>query len=211
MDLAERLRRARVVPVLTVARAEDAVPLARALVAGGLDTLEITLRSEVALAAIRAVAEAVPEATVGAGTLTRPEDFAAVAAAGASFAVSPGFTPELAAAARDYPALPYLPAVATASETMAAAAAGYGVLKFFPAVAAGGIETLKALAGPFPEIRFCPTGGIDAGNAGAYLALRNVAAVGGSWVAPADAVAAGDWARITALARAAQAIGRGPA
>jgi 2-dehydro-3-deoxyphosphogluconate aldolase / (4S)-4-hydroxy-2-oxoglutarate aldolase len=206
MDLATRLAEARLVPVLTIARVEDAVPLARALVAGGLDMLEVTLRSAAALDAIRAIAEAVPAATVGAGTLTRAEDFAAVAQAGARFAVSPGFTAALAEAAQDYPALPHLPAVATASELMTALAAGYDCLKFFPAEAAGGIAALKALAGPFPEVRFCPTGGINAKTAGAYLALKNVVAVGGSWVAPAAAVAAADWPRITALAREARKI-----
>jgi 2-dehydro-3-deoxyphosphogluconate aldolase/(4S)-4-hydroxy-2-oxoglutarate aldolase len=203
MDLKARLSRARVVPVLTVERAADAIPLARALLAGGLDMLEVTLRTGAALAAIRAIAEAVPEALVGAGTLTRPEDFAAVAEAGAGFAVSPGFTAAMSGAARRHPQLPYLPGIATASELMAAVAAGYDCLKLFPAEAAGGIALLKAFAGPFPHVRFCPTGGIDAGNVADYLALPNVVAVGGSWVTPAAAVATSDWARITALARAA--------
>jgi len=204
MDLAARLAQARIVPVLTIRRLEDAVPLARALIAGGLDMIEVTLRTEAALAAIHAMAAALPEALIGAGTLTRPKEFEAVRAAGAGFAVSPGFTTELARTAAAHPELPYLPGVATASELMAALAAGFTCLKFFPAEAAGGASALRALAGPFPEVRFCPTGGINATNAPVYLALGNVLAVGGSWVAPDDAVAAGDWRRITRLARAAR-------
>lgn len=204
MDLAARLARARIVPVLTVRRVEDAVPLARALVAGGLDMLEVTLRTDTAFEAIQAMSRAVPEALIGAGTLTLPEEFEAVQRAGAAFAVSPGLTAELARAAGKRPALPYLPGVATASELMAAAAAGFTCLKFFPAEAAGGLAALRAFAGPFPEIRFCPTGGVKAANAAEYLALANVVAVGGSWLAPDDAVAAGDWLQITELARAAR-------
>ena len=206
MELKASLAEARVVPVLTVGAVDEAVAVARALVAGGLTMLEVTLRSDTALAAIAAMSEAVPEALVGAGTLTRPEDFTAVADAGARFAVSPGFTAELAAAARRHPGLPFLPGIATASELMAAVAAGYDCLKFFPAEAAGGTAALRALAGPFGHVRFCPTGGIGAANAADYLALPNVIAVGGSWPAPADAVAAGDWPRITALAREARAL-----
>lgn len=202
MDLAARLAEARIVPVLTVRRVGDAVPLARALVAGGLDMLEVTLRSEAALGAIRAIAEALPEVTLGAGTLIRTEEFATVAEAGARFAVSPGFSPMLARAAT----LPYLPGIATATELMLALATGLDCLKFFPAEAAGGPAALKALAGPFPEARFCPTGGIGAGNAAAYLALANVVAVGGSWVAPEALVRTGDWPGITALARAARTL-----
>lgn len=206
MGLAEQLAEARIVPVLTIRRADDAVALARALVAGGLRMLEVTLRTEAALAAIRAIAEAVPEARVGAGTVREPDELDAAERAGARFAVSPGFERGLARGAAEHSELPYLPAVATASEAMAARAAGYRCLKFFPAEAAGGAAALQALAGPFPELRFCPTGGIGADNAAAYLALPNVVAVGGSWLAPAAAIAAGDWARITALARAARAI-----
>ncbi len=207
MDLAETLRAAGVVPVLTIRRTADAVPLARALLAGGLSVLEVTLRTEAALAAIRSIRAEVPGVIVGAGTLTRPADFAAVEAAGARFAVSPGCTPELAEAAGAHPEITYLPGVATASEVMVAGVAGFECLKFFPAEAAGGIAALKALAGPFPEVRFCPTGGIGAGNAADYLALPNVVAVGGSWPAPEAAIQAGDWPQITRLAAAARRLG----
>jgi 2-dehydro-3-deoxyphosphogluconate aldolase/(4S)-4-hydroxy-2-oxoglutarate aldolase len=210
VDLVETLTAARMLPVLTVGRAADAVPLARALLAGGLSVLEVTLRTEAALAAIQAIRAEVPEAVVGAGTLTRAADFAAVNAAGARFAVSPGFTPELAEAARAHTHLAYLPGVATASEVMAATAAGFSCLKFFPAEAMGGIAALRALAGPFPEVRFCPTGGIGAGNAADYLALANVVAVGGAWPAPEAAIQAGDWDQITRLAQAARLLGSDP-
>ncbi|HZD25938.1 MAG TPA: bifunctional 4-hydroxy-2-oxoglutarate aldolase/2-dehydro-3-deoxy-phosphogluconate aldolase [Alphaproteobacteria bacterium] len=203
MDLAARMTRARIVPVLSMRRLEDAVPLARALHAGGLDMVEVTLRTPAGLGAIQAISKALPGVLVGAGTVTRPEEIAAVRAAGAGFAVSPGFTADLAQAAVAQPGLPYLPGIATASELMAARAAGFTCLKFFPAEAAGGTVTLKAFAGPFPEVRFCPTGGISAGNVRGYLSLANVVAVGGSWVAPEDAVEAADWGRITDLARAA--------
>lgn len=204
--IADFLARAPVVPVLTIEHLAHAVPLAKALVAGGLTALEITLRTDAALAAIRAIRDAVPAAVPGVGTVVRASDFAAAAAAGAEFAVSPGFTAELAAAAQVQGAMPFLPGVSTASELMVATAAGFEVLKFFPAEPAGGVAALRALAGPFPDVRFCPTGGISADNAGDYLALPNVVAVGGSWVAPKDAVASGDWGRITALARAACAL-----
>jgi 2-dehydro-3-deoxyphosphogluconate aldolase/(4S)-4-hydroxy-2-oxoglutarate aldolase len=204
----ETLRTARVVPVLTIERAADAVPLARALVAGGLTVLEVTLRTESALSAIRAIGAEVGEATVGAGTVTRPDEFAAVRAAGARFAVSPGFTTELAEAARDTPEIAWLPGIATPSELMAASAAGHTCLKFFPAETSGGIAALRMLAGPFPQARFCPTGGIDAANAADYLALPNVVAVGGSWPAPSAVIRAGDWDRITELAHAARKLGK---
>lgn len=192
-----------VIPVLTIEDAEHAVPLARALCAGGIRVLEITLRTEAALEAVRRVATEVPKAIPGVGTVTRAQDFTAARVAGAKFAVSPGFSPELAAAAGD---LPWLPGVATPSEVMAAMRLGYNRLKFFPAETMGGIATLKALAGPFGDATFCPTGGISAANAADYLALANVICVGGSWLAPADAVRSGDWDTITSLAKAASAL-----
>ena len=193
-----------VIPVLVVEDAGQAGPLARALVAGGLPVLEVTLRTPAALDAIRAMA-AVPGAVVGAGTLLSPEDVRAAKAAGASFGVSPGSTDRLlgACAAAD---LPLLPGAATASEVMALLEKGYRVQKFFPAEAAGGAAALAALGGPLPQVRFCPTGGITAALAPAYLNLGNVACVGGSWVAPKAALAAGDWAAVTALAAEAAAL-----
>ena len=207
MDILQIMRIGPVIPVIVIERLEDAVPLARALVAGGLRVLELTLRTPVALRAVEAVAGEVEDAIVGVGTITRAADFEQAMRAGASFAVSPGLTPELIAAARDS-ALPLLPGTMTPSDVIAARSAGYQALKLFPARQAGGIGMLKALAGPFPEARFCPTGGIGLDSAPEYLALPNVACVGGSWVAPPDAVARGDWARITALARAAAALPR---
>lgn len=199
-ELEALLRRVRVVPVLTIERIEDAVPLARALVAGGLNVLEITLRTACALAAIRDMVRQVPGAIIGAGTVLTPEQGAAAMAHGARFIVSPGMTPRLIEAAGTWP-VPFLPGVATASEAMALADMGYRVLKFFPAEPAGGTAALKALGAPLGNLVFCPTGGIDAAKAPGYLALANVAAVGGSWVAPASLVAAGDWSAITALAK----------
>ena len=196
-----------VIPVIVIDRLADAVPLARALVAGGVRVLELTLRTPQALAAIERVAAEVEGAIVGAGTLTRPEDVEAVQRAGAVFGVSPGFTRELGAAARAA-GLPLLPGVMTPSDVIAARAAGYTELKLFPAQQAGGIGMLKALGGPFPDVRFCPTGGIGAATAPDFLALPNVVCVGGSWLTPADAVAAGDWARITRLASEAGALRR---
>ena len=195
-----------VIPVIVIDRIADAVPLARALVAGGVRVLELTLRTPAALQAIERVAAEVEGAIVGAGTITRVQDFDAVRRAGAVFGVSPGLTPELAAAARAS-GLPLLPGVMTPSDVIAARSAGYTELKLFPALQAGGVAMLKALGGPFPDVRFCPTGGISAQTAPQFLALPNVVCVGGSWLTPADAVAAGDWARITALARAASGIG----
>jgi 2-dehydro-3-deoxyphosphogluconate aldolase/(4S)-4-hydroxy-2-oxoglutarate aldolase len=194
-----------VIPVIVVERVEHAVPLARSLVAGGVRVLEVTLRTPVALAAIEAMARAVPEAVVGAGTLRSTSDVRAARDAGARFGVSPGYTREVAAACREA-ALPLLPGVATASEVMAASADGHDFLKFFPATAAGGLPMLKALAGPFADIAFCPTGGITAETAPQFLALPNVKVVGGSWLTPSDALRGGDWARITQLAREASAL-----
>jgi 2-dehydro-3-deoxyphosphogluconate aldolase/(4S)-4-hydroxy-2-oxoglutarate aldolase len=196
-----------VIPVIVLDRVEDAVPLARALVAGGVRVLEVTLRTPAALACIEAIARAVPEAVVGAGTIRSAADARAAKAAGSAFGVSPGYTAGVGAACRDAE-LPLLPGVATASEVMAAQADGLSFLKFFPATAAGGIPMLKALGGPFPDVVFCPTGGITPETAPQFLALPNVLVCGGSWLTPADAVAAGDWARITQLARAATALRR---
>jgi len=194
-----------VIPVIVIDRLEDAVPLARALVEGGVKVLEVTLRTPVALAAIDAMARHVPGAIVGAGTIRSASDARAARQAGAVFGVSPGYTAEVGAACRDV-GLPLLPGVATASEVMAAQADGLSFLKFFPATAAGGIPMLKALAGPFPDVAFCPTGGISLQTAPDFLALPNVKVCGGSWLTPADAVKAGDWARITRLAAEAAAL-----
>jgi 2-dehydro-3-deoxyphosphogluconate aldolase/(4S)-4-hydroxy-2-oxoglutarate aldolase len=199
-DPTELLTRAPVIPVLTIERMDDAVPLARALVAGGLPVLEITLRTDVALESAIRIAAKVPDAVVGLGTVTQVPDIRTALAAGAKFLVSPGTPPELATALARVP-VPVLPGCATVSEAMALAALGFSVLKFFPAEASGGIAFLKALAAPLPHVRFCPTGGIDQRNAAAYLALPNVIAIGGSWVAPKDAIETGDFARVTALAR----------
>ena len=194
-----------VIPVIVLQRVQDAVPLAEALLAGGVKVLEVTLRSPVALQCIEAIARALPEAVVGAGTVRSAADAKAALEAGSRFAVSPGYTAEIGLACRQL-GLRLLPGVATASEVMAASADGLSFLKFFPAVQAGGLAMLKALAGPFPEIVFCPTGGISIETAPQFLALGNVKVCGGSWLTPADAVAAGDWVRITRLAREAQAL-----
>jgi 2-dehydro-3-deoxyphosphogluconate aldolase/(4S)-4-hydroxy-2-oxoglutarate aldolase len=194
-----------VIPVIVLERLQDAVPLARALVEGGVRVLEVTLRTPVALECIAAIAAQVPEALVGAGTVRSPADARRARAAGACFAVSPGYTTEVAAACRDL-GLPLLPGVATASEVMQALAEGHDFLKFFPATAAGGVPMLKALGGPFPDVRFCPTGGITARTAPEFLALANVPVCGGSWLTPADAIETGDWARITRLAVEATAL-----
>ena len=196
------LHQAPVVPVIAIERLADAVPLARALVAGGLPVLEITLRTACALDAMRLIAAEVPEAIVGAGTVLTPADLAAVAAAGARFAISPGATPTLYAAARKA-SIPWLPAIATASELMLGLEHGLTRFKFFPAESSGGVAALKSFAGPFPQARFCPTGGIDAAKAPAYKALPNVITVGGSWMLPKSAIEAGRWDEIEALARAA--------
>ena len=196
------LKLAPVVPVLSIANLADAVPLARALCAGGLTVLEITLRSDIALAAITEIVRAVPEAIVGAGTVLNPAHLEQVIAAGARFAISPGATPELLAAGKKISAIPLLPGIATASEIMVGLSAGYTRFKFFPAESSGGINAVKSFAGPFKEVRFCPTGGIDATLAAHYLKLENVITVGGSWMAPNALIAAKDWAAITELARA---------
>ncbi|WP_235823800.1 bifunctional 4-hydroxy-2-oxoglutarate aldolase/2-dehydro-3-deoxy-phosphogluconate aldolase [Azohydromonas sediminis] len=205
MDPLELAGHGPVIPVIVLQRVADAAPLARALVAGGVRVLEVTLRTPAALACIEAIAREVPDAIVGAGTVRSAADARAARDAGARFAVSPGYTGEVGAACRDA-GLPLLPGVATASEVMRAQADGYSFLKFFPATAAGGIPMLRALAGPFPDVAFCPTGGITAETAPQFLALPNVRVVGGSWLTPADALDAGDWPRITALARAAAAL-----
>ncbi|PWW48982.1 bifunctional 4-hydroxy-2-oxoglutarate aldolase/2-dehydro-3-deoxy-phosphogluconate aldolase [Melaminivora alkalimesophila] len=194
-----------VIPVIVLEEVARAVPMARALVAGGIRMLEVTLRTPAALECIRAIAREVPEAVVGAGTARRSADVQAAARAGARFIVSPGYHPELGRACRGE-GLALLPGVATASEIMAAGEDGFEVLKFFPASAAGGAALLQAWSGPFGDVRFCPTGGIHPGNAGQYLALPNVACVGGSWLTPARALAQGDWPAIEALAREAAAL-----
>ncbi|MEV7448125.1 bifunctional 4-hydroxy-2-oxoglutarate aldolase/2-dehydro-3-deoxy-phosphogluconate aldolase [Streptomyces nigra] len=199
-----------VVPVVVVDDPSDAVPLARALVAGGLRAIEVTLRTPGALDAIRAIADAVPEAVVGAGTVLTPEQVRRSVEAGARFLVSPGWTDSLLDAMRAS-GVPYLPGVSTASEVLALLERGVRELKFFPAEAAGGTAYLRSLYGPLPQVRFCPTGGIGPGSAPDYLALPNVACVGGSWMLPADAVAARDWARVETLAREAAGLGRSAA
>ncbi|MBF9058989.1 bifunctional 4-hydroxy-2-oxoglutarate aldolase/2-dehydro-3-deoxy-phosphogluconate aldolase [Rhodobacterales bacterium HKCCSP123] len=197
--------RAPIIPVLVIGDAARAAPLAEALVAGGLPALEVTLRTPAALDAIRAMAD-VTGGIVGAGTLLTPEDVRAAKAAGAVFGVSPGATPRLieACIAEE---LPLLPGAATATEVMTLFEQGYDMLKFFPAEAAGGAAALKAIGAPIPQVSFCPTGGVSPANAMSYLSLPNVICAGGSWVAPSDLVAAGDWAGIEALARAAAALG----
>lgn len=205
--LTTTLRLSPVIPVLVIDRTADAVPLARALLAGGLKVLEITLRTPNALDVIELLARQVPEAVIAAGTVTTPRQWEQAARAGARFVVSPGLTPALAEAASEASA-PLLPGVATASELMTAMDAGFSCFKFFPAQQAGGLGMLKAWGGPFPEALFCPTGGITPELAPQYLALPNVACVGGSWLAPADALKDGDWARIQSLAEAASALVR---
>ena len=205
MNILEIMRTSAVIPVIAIDKLEHAVPLAKALVAGGIRVLEVTLRTEHGLPAIRAIAEQVPGAIVGVGTLTSPEEFAASRDAGAVFGVSPGLTPALIAAAKSS-GLPLLPGVMTPSEVMAAREAGFRQLKLFPAVPAGGIGMLNAIAGPLADVTFCPTGGISEATAPQFLACKNVACVGGSWLTPKDAIAAGDWDRITALALAASAL-----
>ncbi|MEN3297429.1 MAG: 2-dehydro-3-deoxyphosphogluconate aldolase / (4S)-4-hydroxy-2-oxoglutarate aldolase [Burkholderiales bacterium] len=208
MTLLEIMRASPVIPVIAIDDIKHAVPLAKALVAGGIRVLEVTLRTAYGLPAIRAIAEQVPDAIVGVGTLTQGEEFAAAREAGAVFGVSPGLTPSLIEAARKS-GLPLLPGVMTPSEVMTAREAGYRQLKLFPAVPAGGVGMLNAIAGPLPDVMFCPTGGVSQENAAQFLACKNVACVGGSWLTPQDAMQAGDWARITRLAAAASAL-RGP-
>ncbi|WP_369168955.1 bifunctional 4-hydroxy-2-oxoglutarate aldolase/2-dehydro-3-deoxy-phosphogluconate aldolase [Streptomyces sp. R28] len=194
-----------VVPVVVVDDPSDAVPLARALVAGGLPAIEVTLRTPAGLEAIRAIADAVPDAAVGAGTVITPEQVRESVAAGARFLVSPGWTDALLAAMRAS-GVPCLPGVSTTSEVVALLERGVREMKFFPAEAAGGTAYLKSLYGPLPQARFCPTGGIGPASAPGYLALPNVGCVGGSWMLPADAVAARDWERVEALAREAAGL-----
>jgi 2-dehydro-3-deoxyphosphogluconate aldolase / (4S)-4-hydroxy-2-oxoglutarate aldolase len=194
-----------VIPVMVLSDVAHAVPLARALVAGGIRMLEVTLRTPVALACIEAIAREVPEAVAGAGTVRSAADAQAAAMAGARFAVSPGYTHAVGKACHDLE-LPLLPGVATGSEIMAAQEDGYSALKFFPAMQAGGLAMLTAWHGPFGDVKFCPTGGVNAANATQFLALPNVVCVGGSWLTPKEAVAEGNWARITQLAREAAGL-----
>lgn len=205
MTLLEIMHASPVIPVIAIDDIEHAVPLARALVAGGIRVLEVTLRTVHGLAAIRAIAEQVPQAIIGVGTLTQADEFSAARDAGAVFGVSPGLTPALILAAKSS-GLPLLPGVMTPSEVMAAREAGFRQLKLFPAVPAGGIGMLNAIAGPLPDVMFCPTGGISQQSATQFLACKNVACVGGSWLTPKDALLAGDWAQITALATAASSL-----
>lgn len=188
-----------VVPVMVIHELDHAVPLAKALVAGGVRVLEIVLRTPVALSAIRAIAREVPEALTGAGTVVNTHDLRAVTEAGAVFAISPGLTTELLDAALQGP-IALIPGIMTISELMQGLDKGYQQFKFFPAAAAGGIEMLKAIGGPFPQVKFCPTGGISAANYRDYLALKNVACVGGSWIVPSDLIAAQNWQAISELA-----------
>ncbi len=205
MNALELLRHSPVMPVIVVQDTASAVDLARALVAGGIRSLEITLRSPAALGAIRAIRDQVPDALVGVGTVRTPQQLEDALQAGACFGVSPGLTHHLAQAARSA-GIPFLPGVATASEAMQAAEWGFTVQKLFPAEAAGGVALLKAWRGPLPDLMFCPTGGIHAGNAANYLTLPNVGCVGGSWLTPAQAVADREWNTITRLAQQACAL-----
>jgi len=205
MNMREIVHLAPVIPVLTISELAHAVPLARALCAGGLRVLEVALRTPVALAAIEAMRKAEPAAVIGVGTLTRAVDFAAADRAGAQFGVTPGLTPELAAAARGA-RFPLLPGVMTPTEVITARHAGFNILKFFPAALAGGINMLQALGAAFPDVSFCPTGGITRATAPDYLGLANVVCVGGSWLAPLHLLTAGDWAGIEELAREAAGL-----
>jgi 2-dehydro-3-deoxyphosphogluconate aldolase/(4S)-4-hydroxy-2-oxoglutarate aldolase len=206
-QLVSILAAAPVVPVLTIEDRATAVPLARALVAGGLTALEVTLRTPAGLECIRAIKGEVEGCNVGAGTVLDTRQLDDAVAAGATFMVSPGASPKLLAAAQAS-AVPFLPGVATAGEAMTLAEAGFAILKFFPAEPAGGTAYLKAIGAPLPGIRFCPTGGVGPKNAADYLALANVVCVGGSWVAPAEAIAQGNWTRVTALSREAAQLPR---
>ena len=205
MNVEELVSLAPVVPVVVTDDVEDAVPLAAALVRGGLPAIEVTLRTPTALASIERIAAEVPDAVVGAGTVLSPAQADAAVRAGAAFLVSPGATPRLLGAMADS-GVPYLPGAATASEVMALAERGITEVKFFPAEAAGGAPYVESLSGPLPDVRFCPTGGIGAATARSYLALPNVACVGGSWLTPADAIAAAAWDRVEALAREASGL-----
>ncbi|AFJ47400.1 bifunctional 4-hydroxy-2-oxoglutarate aldolase/2-dehydro-3-deoxy-phosphogluconate aldolase [Shimwellia blattae] len=193
-----------VIPVIVIKKLEHAVPMAKALVAGGVRVLEVTLRTECAVEAIRLIAKEVPDAIVGAGTVTNPQQLAEVTAAGAQFAISPGLTEALLKAANEGP-IPLIPGVATVSELMLGMDYGLKEFKFFPAEANGGVKALKAISGPFSQLRICPTGGISPANYRDYLALKSVLCVGGSWLVPDDAMESGDFARITTLAKEAVA------
>jgi 2-dehydro-3-deoxyphosphogluconate aldolase/(4S)-4-hydroxy-2-oxoglutarate aldolase len=197
-ELAALFEQATIIPVLTIERLEDAVPLARALVAGGVRTLEVTLRTPVAIEAARAIIASVPDAVVGIGTILNADDLVRAEAIGAIFGISPGATPDLLKAAAAS-ALPFAPGIATASELMLALSHGFNLVKFFPAEQSGGIKALRALAGPFPDTQFCPTGGIGEANAASWLSEPNVVAVGGSWLCPAADVRSGNWSGITAI------------
>jgi 2-dehydro-3-deoxyphosphogluconate aldolase/(4S)-4-hydroxy-2-oxoglutarate aldolase len=197
-ELAALFAQATIIPVLTIERLEDAVPLAKALVAGGVRTLEITLRTPVAIESAKAIMAHVPEAVVGIGTILNADDLARAEGIGARFGISPGATPDLLKAAAAS-ALPFAPGIATASELMLGLSHGFNLVKFFPAEQSGGIKALRALAGPFPDVRFCPTGGIGEANAASWLAEPNVVAVGGSWLCPAADIRSGNWAGITAI------------
>ena len=205
MNVLDVMRTGPVIPVIVIEDLAHAIPLAKALVAGGVRVLEVTLRTAAGLAAIQLIAREVPDAIVGVGTLTRPQDFKDAIDVGAQFGVSPGLTPAMIQAAHET-RLPLLPGVMTPSDVIAARLAGFSELKLFPAQQAGGIGMLKALGGPFPEVTFCPTGGVSPENAPDFLALPNVACVGGSWLVPKAALVAGDWDKITALAKEASAL-----
>ncbi len=194
-------------PVIVLDRVDDAVPLAKALMSGGIRVLEVTMRTPAALDSVRAIRAALPDALVGVGTITNVADLEAARAAGARFGVSPGTTPDLLAHARGWN-FPFLPGVMTPSDVMRAIEAGFAAMKLFPARQAGGVEMLKALGGPFPQVRFCPTGGIDADSAASYLALPNVVCVGGSWLSPPALVATRDWGQIRRRAEAAAQLAR---
>jgi 2-dehydro-3-deoxyphosphogluconate aldolase/(4S)-4-hydroxy-2-oxoglutarate aldolase len=209
MKIEEILAAGKIIPVIVINDAAQAVPLAKALMGGGIRVLEVTLRTRAALDAVRAIRANVPDAIVGTGTVLSHEDVQASVAAGARFGVSPGSSPKLLAAVRDA-GLPFLPGAMTPSEVLAAREAGFRALKLFPATQAGGVGMLKALGSVFPDVKFCPTGGIDANNAAEYLALPNVACVGGSWLVPADLMKAGDWNAIKGLAQTASQMGRFP-
>ncbi len=204
VDVQALLRKARIMPVVTIETADQAVPLAHALLQGGLTAIEVTLRTPAGLPGIEAIARHVPKMAVGAGTVLSPADLRAVAKVGATFALSPGSTPDLLTAAKTSP-ITFVPGVATASEVMAVLAAGLTTMKLFPASIVGGVPMLRALAGPLGEAMFCPTGGVSLDNAAAYLAEPNVLCVGGTWIAPLDLIRAGNWAEITARAAAAVA------
>lgn len=206
MTIRTLLQLSPVVPVIVLERVEDAVPLAHALLAGGIKTMEITLRSDAGLGAIRAVRDNVPEMTVGAGTVVTTDDYHQAVEAGSQFIVSPGFSESLAKTAREYPDVAFLPGVATASDILRARQAGLDTLKFFPAEANGGIPVLKALAGPYGDVKFCPTGGISPNNASDYLALSNILCVGGSWLTPKNLIKEQRWNDITELATAASQL-----